>query len=68
MKKIKSLKPFKTKAHQVIAREKGEIIIMPDEDYEEVKDLCEVLDDTDRKKKPVYKSIRRSKKSDDIDA
>lgn len=51
MKKIKSKGAFETKTHRVIAREAGEIICMPDEDYEEVKDLCEVLEEEKPKKK-----------------
>jgi len=41
--KVKTKAPFETKSHRVICKEPGEIIIMPDEDYEEVKDLCEVI-------------------------
>jgi len=62
--KVKTKGPFKTKAHRVICRRPGEIIIMPDEDYEEVKDLCEVIDDIKRKEKTAPKSISRSKKND----
>ena len=54
MKKIKTKGPFQTKTHRVISKEAGEIICMPDEDYNEVKDLCEVLE----KEKPK-KKIRR---------
>lgn len=45
MKKIKTKGPFITKTNRVIAREAGEIIRMPDEDYEEVKDLVELLEE-----------------------
>lgn len=51
MKKVKTKGLFETKAHRVISREAGEIIRMPDEDYEEVKDLCEVLEEEKPKKK-----------------
>lgn len=52
MKKIKTKGAFETKAHRVISKQPGEIICMPDEDYEEVKDLCEVLEE---EKKPKHK-------------
>lgn len=42
--KVKTLGAFETKAHRVISKGPGEIINMPDEDYKEVKDLCEALD------------------------
>lgn len=45
MKKIKTLAAFETKTNRVIANKRGEIIRMPDEDYEEVKDLVELLED-----------------------
>jgi len=51
MKKIKTKGAFETKANRVISREAGKIIHMPDEDYEEVKDLCEVLEEEKPKKK-----------------
>ena len=54
MKKVKTKGSFETKAHRVIAREAGEIIKMPDEDYEEVKDLCEII----KEEKPKKKSRR----------
>jgi len=43
MKRVKTKAAFETKAHRVISRRPGEIIRMPDEDYEEVKDMVEVL-------------------------
>jgi len=55
MKKIKTKGPFKTKAHRVISRRPDEIILMPDEDYEEVKDLCEVLEEV----KPKHKKFKK---------
>jgi len=67
MKKIKSLAPFKTKAHSVISRMSGEIINIPDEDYEEVKDKCEVLDDPGRKKRAVPKDFSGSEIEDDVE-
>lgn len=51
MKKVKTKGAFETKTHRVISREAGEIICMPDEDYNEVKDLCEVLDEEKKSKK-----------------
>jgi len=42
--KVKTKGPFETKAHRVISRAAGEVIVMPPEDYEEVKDLVEVLE------------------------
>jgi len=55
MKKVKTKAAFKTKAHRVISRGAGEIITMADEDYEEVKDLVELIEDdkpkNERKKK-----------------
>ena len=53
MKKVKTKAAFKTKAHRVISRGPGEIITMADEDYEEVKDLVEVLDEDKPKKKKI---------------
>ncbi|MHA1225264.1 MAG: hypothetical protein ACTSPV_00810 [Candidatus Hodarchaeales archaeon] len=50
MKRVKTKAPFKTKAHRVISRGAGEIINMPDEDYEEVKDLVEVIEEKKKKK------------------
>lgn len=67
MKKIKSLAPFKTKAHSVISRIPGEIIRIPDEDYEEVKDKCELLDDTNRKKRAISKDLSGSEVEDNLD-
>lgn len=46
MKKVKTKSAFETRAHRVVSRKPGEIIQMPDEDYEEVKDLVEVLNET----------------------
>jgi hypothetical protein len=45
MKTVRTKAAFETKAHQVISRRPGETIRMPDEDYEEVKDLCTLLDE-----------------------
>ena len=45
MKKVRTKAAFETKAHRVISRKPGEIIRMPDEDYEEVKDLVEVINE-----------------------
>ena len=49
--KVKTKAPFETKSHRVICKEPGEIILMPDEDYEEVKDLCEVIKEKSTKGK-----------------
>jgi hypothetical protein len=40
-----------TKAHGAISKRAGEQFEISDEDYEEVKDLCELIDE-DQKKKP----------------
>jgi hypothetical protein len=45
MKKVKTKAVFETQAHRVISRRSGEIIRMPDEDYEEVKDLVEIIEE-----------------------
>lgn len=45
MVKVKTKGPFETKRSRVIASKKGEIIRMSREDYLEVKDLCEVLEE-----------------------
>jgi hypothetical protein len=43
MKKVKTKSAFATRAHGVISRRPGEIIRMPDEDYAEIKNLVELL-------------------------
>ena len=53
MKKIKTKGPFITKANRVISKKAGEIIRIPDADYEEVKDLCEILEDDKPKTKKL---------------
>lgn len=45
MKKVKTLGPFETKKSRVISRQAGEIIRMSNEDYEEVKNLVELLEE-----------------------
>ena len=50
MKRVKTKEPFITKAHRVICKKPDEIINMPDEDYEEVKDKVTVIE-TDKPKK-----------------
>ena len=52
--KVKTKGAFETKAHRVISKGAGIIINMPEEDYKEVKDLCEVLEP--KKKKGEAKS------------
>jgi len=54
--KVKTKGPFETKAHRVISRAAGETIVMPPEDYEEVKDLVEVLEPKKEKKDGTGKS------------
>ena len=50
MVRVKTKMAFRTKAHKVISRGPGEIITMADEDYQEIKDLVEILDeDIDKK-------------------
>ena len=60
--KVKTKGPFETKAHRVISRKAGEIIIMPDEDYEEVADMCEILESGE---KPKIK-INKKKKTEEV--
>jgi len=55
--KIKTKGAFETKAHRVISKKAGEIINMPEEDYLEVKDLCEVIEP--KKKMEVKDGNRR---------
>ena len=57
--KVKTKGPFKTKAHRVISKRADEIIIMPREDYEEVADLCEILEDD---RKPTTRISKTKKK------
>jgi hypothetical protein len=42
--KVKTLTAFETKAHRVISRGPDEVIRMPEEDLEEVRDKVKVLD------------------------
>ena len=42
--KVRTKGFFETKAHRVISRVIGQVIVMPEEDYEEVKNLCEVIE------------------------
>ena len=42
--KVKTKGYFETKAHRVISRVIDQVIVMPEEDYEEVKNLCEVIE------------------------
>ena len=56
---IISKEPFETTIHRVIARKAGERIRIPAEDYEEVKDKCELVKDLDEK--PKIKKQRRVK-------
>jgi len=51
--KVKTKKPFITKAHRVICKRPGEIINMPDEDYEEVKDKVEAIEQPKPRKKNI---------------
>jgi hypothetical protein len=45
MKKVRTKSAFITKKNRVIALEANEIIRMPDEDYEEVKDLVDLIEE-----------------------
>jgi len=60
--KVKTKGPFETKAHRVISRQAGEVIIMPLEDYEEVADLCEILEDD---RKSIIK-VSKKKKTEEV--
>lgn len=60
--KVKTKGPFETKAHRVISRQAGEIILMPHEDYEEVADLCEILENGE---KPKIK-VSKKKKTEEV--
>ena len=46
MPKVKTKTAFKTKTNHVISRGPGEIINMPDEDYQEVKDKVTLMERT----------------------
>ena len=48
--KVKTLCAYKPRANHVISRGAGEVINMPEADYEEVKDLVIVLDKKKNKK------------------
>ena len=61
--KVKTKGYFETKAHRVISRVLDEVIVMPDEDYEEVKNLCEVI--VPPKKKEKKNATSKSKVSRD---
>jgi hypothetical protein len=45
MKLVRTKGPFITSAHHAVSRKAGEIFMLLEEDYEEVKDMCEVLDE-----------------------
>ena len=49
--RVKTREAFTTKAHRVISKGAGEIINMPEEDYEEVKDKVILLDKQAKKTK-----------------
>ena len=49
--KVKTRGSFETKAHRVISRAADEVIVMPQADYEEVKNLCEVIEPPKKKEK-----------------
>lgn len=57
--KVKTKAPFVTKAHHVICKKAGEIINMPEEDYNEVKDLVEFIKQSSKPKK-YFKTIKES--------
>ena len=56
--KVKTKGSFVTKAHRFISKGPGETMQMPREDYEEVVDLCEVLEED---RKPKSKAIKYKK-------
>lgn len=58
--KVRTKGFFETKAHRVISRVIDQVIVMPEEDYEEVKDLCEVIEPSTVIEPP--KVIKSSKK------
>ena len=49
--RVKTREAFTTKAHRVISKGADEIINMPEEDYEEVKDKVILLDKTTKETK-----------------
>jgi len=51
MMRVKTREAFTTKAHRVISKGADEIINMPEEDYEEVKDKVILLDKTTKETK-----------------
>jgi len=55
--KVKTKAPFVTKAHHVICKKAGEIINMPKEDYNEVKDMVEVIEPKPKKYKYIKESL-----------
>jgi len=59
MKRVKTKEPFITKAHRVICKKPGEIINMPDEDYEEVKSKVVVISGTEDEKKDEKKEEKK---------
>ena len=55
--RVKTKEAFITKAHRVISKGVGEIINMPEEDYEEVKDKVILLDKQAKKIKIKDKEV-----------
>lgn len=51
--RVKTREAFTTKAHRVISKGAGEIINMPEEDYEEVKDKVVLLDSINKPEKKL---------------
>lgn len=58
MKKVKTKEAFKTKAHRVISKGAGEIINMPDEDYEEVRDKVTIIKPEPKKNFKTIKGLQ----------
>ena len=59
--KVKTKGYFETKAHRVISRVIDQVIVMPEEDYEEVKNLCEVIEPPKVIKPPKKKNMEGKK-------
>jgi len=64
--RVKTKEAFITRAHRVISKGAGEIINMPEEDYEEVKDKVILLDKTIKEVKETKetKKIKTNKIKD----
>lgn len=56
--KVETLTAFETKAHRVISKGPGEVMRLPDEDFEEVRDKVKVLDKP-QKDKMMRSSVQK---------